>query len=235
MLDSSTRLCFHSVGEFVYVEERLLDADCVGDLCDQVGIAGYVGFLGERVGLLEGFGQAGELARGGGQDIVQPRAVESVKHHVDLRLGDAGLVNVHAVELDEAGLGGPRVELPRSGQQDDTGPAAGVTDRDGIEVGGDERQDAGQAVDRGRETLAMLFPSEAGKARLHNGDMVTPSSFGACMGRIDERLGRIEGRLERIEGVPERWLIVGAALIVVLIVAHIGTPFLNAVLIRIGP
>ena len=68
----------------------------------------------------------------------------------------------------------------------------------------------GALSDRGRQS-----------ARLLNGDRVTPSAFGACMGRIDERL-------ERIEGVPERWLIVGVALIVVLIVAQVGTPFLNA-------
>jgi hypothetical protein len=68
-------------------------------------------------------------------------------------------------------------------------------------------------VDRGREALAVLFPSEAGKVRLLNGDMVTPSAFGACIGRIDERLEGIEGRLDRIERVPERWLVVGVAVL----------------------
>ena len=51
-------------------------------------------------------------------------------------------------------------------------------------------RDVGQAVDRGREALAVLFPTEAGKVRLINGDMVTPSAFGACMGKIDARLDR---------------------------------------------
>ena len=49
-------------------------------------------------------------------------------------------------------------------------------------------RDVSQAVDRGREALAVLYPSEAPKVRLINGDMVTPSAFGACMGKIDERL-----------------------------------------------
>ncbi len=96
--------------------------------------------------------------------------------------------------------------------------------------------------DQGRESLAVLYPSEAPKVRLINGDMVTPSAFGACMGRIDERLeqlgievGGINRRLDRIEGVPERWLVIGVALIVVLIIAQVGTPFLNAALIRAGP
>ena len=42
----------------------------------------------------------------------------------------------------------------------------------------------------------------------------------------------IEERLERIEGVPERWLIVGVVLVALLIVAQVGTPFLNAALIH---
>jgi len=49
-------------------------------------------------------------------------------------------------------------------------------------------RDAEKAVDRGREALAVLFPSEAGKVRLIKGDMVTPGAFDVCMGRIDERL-----------------------------------------------
>ena len=103
-------------------------------------------------------------------------------------------------------------------------------------------QDVGKAVDRGREALAVLFPSEAGKVRLINGDMVTPSAFGACMGKIDERLDAmgvqlvgIEERLERIEAVPQRWLVVGVLLVVLLIVAQVGTPFLNAAVIHAGP
>ena len=96
-----------------------------------------------------------------------------------------------------------------------------------------------QAVDRGREALAVLFPAEAGKVRLLNGDMVTPPAFGACMDEVREtltgvhgRLGRIEERLDRIEGVPERWLVVGVALIIVLIIAKVGTPFLEALVAR---
>jgi hypothetical protein len=103
-------------------------------------------------------------------------------------------------------------------------------------------RDVSQAVDRGREALAVLFPSEAGKVRLLNGDMVTPSAFGDCMERIDERLDAmgaqlvgIEERLDRIEAVPQRWLIVGVVLVAVLIIAQVGTPFLNAALIHLGP
>jgi hypothetical protein len=98
-------------------------------------------------------------------------------------------------------------------------------------------RDVSQAVDRGREALAVLYPSEAPKVRLINGDMVTPSAFGACMGKIDERLDRmgvqlagIEARLDRIEAAPQRWLIVGVVLVALLIVAQVGTPFLNAAL-----
>ena len=77
-------------------------------------------------------------------------------------------------------------------------------------------RDVSQAVDRGREALAVLYPSEAPKVRLINGDMVTPSAFGACMGKIDERLDShgcataqlvgIEERLDRMDGIRERWL-----------------------------
>ena len=77
-------------------------------------------------------------------------------------------------------------------------------------------RDVEQAVDRGREALAVLYPSEAPKVRLINGDMVTPSAFGACMGKIDERLAAmsqgmalltaqlagIEERLDRMDGYP---------------------------------
>ena len=73
-------------------------------------------------------------------------------------------------------------------------------------------RDVGQAVDRGREALAVLYPSEASKVCLINGDMVTPSAFGACIGKIDERLDvmgvqlvGINQRLDRIEAFPQRW------------------------------
>jgi hypothetical protein len=89
-------------------------------------------------------------------------------------------------------------------------------------------RDVSQAVDRGREALAVLFPSKAGKVRLLNGDMVTPAAFGACIGKIDARLDAmgaqlvgIKARLDRIEAAPQRWLIV----------AQVATPFLNAALI----
>ena len=59
-------------------------------------------------------------------------------------------------------------------------------------------QNVSQAVDREREALAVLFASEAGKVRLLNGDMVTPSAFGACMGRIDERLDAVAAELAGI-------------------------------------
>ena len=68
-------------------------------------------------------------------------------------------------------------------------------------------RDVSQAVDRAREALAVLFPSEAGgKVRLINGDMVTPGTFAACMGRIDERL-------DRMDAYPRRWRYVGLLLL----------------------
>jgi hypothetical protein len=94
-------------------------------------------------------------------------------------------------------------------------------------------------VDRDREALAVLFPSEAGKVRLINGDMVTPAAFGVCMGKIDERLDAmgaelvgINQRLDRMDEYPRRWLYVGVLLGVLLIVAQVGTPFLNVALIH---
>jgi hypothetical protein len=103
-------------------------------------------------------------------------------------------------------------------------------------------RDVSQAVDRGREALAGLYPSEAGKVPLLNGDMVTPSAFAACMEKIDARLDRmgaqlvgIEERLDRIEGVPERWLVIGVVLVALLILAQVGTPFLEAALIHMTP
>jgi hypothetical protein len=113
-------------------------------------------------------------------------------------------------------------------------------------------QNVSQAVDRWREALAVLYPSEAPKVRLINGDMVTPGMFDACMGRIDERLEAmsqgmallsqssalltaqlvgIEERLDRMDKYPRRWLYVGLLLGVLLIVAQVGTPFLNAALL----
>jgi hypothetical protein len=100
-------------------------------------------------------------------------------------------------------------------------------------------RDVGQAVDRGREALAVLYPTEAGKVRLLNGDMVTPSAFGVCIGRLDERLDvmgaqlvGINLRLDRMDAYPRRWLYVGLLLALLLIAAQVGTPFLNAALIQ---
>ena len=97
--------------------------------------------------------------------------------------------------------------------------------------------DVERAVERGRESLAVLFPSEAGKVRLINGDMVTPTKFSACMDEVREtlagvegRLGKIEERLARIEGLPQRWAVVMVVLAVALLIAQVGTPFLNAAL-----
>jgi hypothetical protein len=66
-------------------------------------------------------------------------------------------------------------------------------------------RDVSHAVDLGLETLAVLFPSEAGKVRLLNGDMVTPAAFGACMGKIDERLDRMGAQLVGIEERLAGW------------------------------
>lgn len=103
-------------------------------------------------------------------------------------------------------------------------------------------QDIDLAVDRGRESLAVLYPSEASKVRLIDGDMITPARFGVVMedvrGRLvtmDARLLGIESRLTRIEGVPRGWLVVGFILVVALFFAQIGAPFLNAALLYGGP
>ena len=103
-------------------------------------------------------------------------------------------------------------------------------------------RDVGKAVERGREALVVLYPTEAPKVRLLNGDMVTPSAFGACIGKIDERLDAmgaqlvgINQRLDRMDAYPRRWLYVGLLLGVLLIIAQIGTPFLNAALIHLTP
>src|SRR5574343_663875 len=71
--------------------------------------------------------------------------------------------------------------------------------------------DVEQAMERGRESLAILFPGEAQKVRMINGDMVTPAAWNTCMENVrgelatmGERLGRIESRLDLIEGVPKR-------------------------------
>ena len=75
-------------------------------------------------------------------------------------------------------------------------------------------RDVSQAVDRGREALAVLYPSEAPKVRLINGDMVTPSAFGACMGKIDERLDRDGGAVGRDRGAAGSDGQISAALVV---------------------
>ena len=43
----------------------------------------------------------------------------------------------------------------------------------------------------------------------------------------------IEERLDRMDAYPRRWLYVGLLLGVLLIVAQVGTPFLNAALIQV--
>ena len=85
--------------------------------------------------------------------------------------------------------------------------------------------------------LAVLFPSEAGKVRLLNGVKVTPTKFSECMDEVREtlagvegRLGKIEERLARIERLPQRWAVVMVVLAVALLIAQVGTPFLNAAL-----
>ena len=90
--------------------------------------------------------------------------------------------------------------------------------------------------------MEVLYPSEAPKVRLINGDMVTPTKFSACMAEVREtlagvegRLGKIEERLARIEGLPQRWMVVLVVLAVALIIAQVGTPFLNAALVHPGP
>jgi hypothetical protein len=102
--------------------------------------------------------------------------------------------------------------------------------------------DVDLAVERGRESLAVLYPSEAPKVRLINGDMVTPTKFSACMAEVREtlagvegRLGRIEERLARNEEIPRRWAVVAVVLAVALLIAQVGTPFLNAALIHLTP
>jgi hypothetical protein len=83
-----------------------------------------------------------------------------------------------------------------------------------------------------------LFPTEAGNVRLHNGDMVMSGEFDVYMGRIDAlltdlhaQLAGINRRLDRMDAYPRRWLYVGLLLGVLLIVAQVGTPFLNAALL----
>jgi len=106
-------------------------------------------------------------------------------------------------------------------------------------------RDVGQAVVRGREALEVLYPGEALKVRLINGDMVTPLAFLAAMRDVDARLmgmdakaeqhdvyvagqlGQINLRLNQIEGVPRRWFGAGVVLVVILIFAQLGTPFLQ--------
>jgi hypothetical protein len=123
---------------------------------------------------------------------------------------------------------------------------APIDDRAAVEfAGGLSRswrrdRDVRLAVDRGREALAVLFPPEAGKVRLINRDMVTPSTFGACMGKTDERLDAvavelagINQRLDRMDAYPRRWLYVELLLVALLLVAQVGTPFLNAALMHI--
>ena len=104
-------------------------------------------------------------------------------------------------------------------------------------------RDVGQAVDRGREALAVLYPSRGAEGapyqrghgdafrvrRLHGEDRRAVGSSWA------RELVGINQRLDRMDAYPRRWLYVGLLLGVLLIVAQVGTPFLNAALIRIGP
>jgi hypothetical protein len=99
--------------------------------------------------------------------------------------------------------------------------------------------DVGQAVERGREALAVLFPGEARKVRLIDGDGVTPSEFRevvqemrAGLAGLDARMARIEKTLER---GPRAWVAAVFVLLVLLVIAQVGTPFLNAALIHLAP
>jgi hypothetical protein len=107
--------------------------------------------------------------------------------------------------------------------------------------GGRRSGDIHAAVARARESLAVLYPSEARKVRIINGDMVTPTAFNTGMvevrdalASIDTRMTGIETRLERIEAVPERWLVIGIVLAIVLIIAQIATPFIASALRAVG-
>ena len=55
------------------------------------------------------------------------------------------------------------------------------------------------------------------------------------MALLTAQLVGIEERLDRMDAYPRRWLYVGLLLGVLLIVAQVGTPFLNAALIQVGP
>jgi hypothetical protein len=107
--------------------------------------------------------------------------------------------------------------------------------------GGRRKEDVLTALERGRQTLTVLYPGEARKVRLINGDMVSPSAFTTSMSEVrealesvDSRLGGIEGRLTRIEAVPERWLVIGMTLAIILIIAQVATPFIASALRTVG-
>ena len=109
-------------------------------------------------------------------------------------------------------------------------------------TGGKRHNDVAEAVARGRESLAVLYPGEAKKVRLINGDMVTPSVFADNLGDVREalacvnaQLGSLDKRLARIEAVPERWLVIGMVLGIALLLAQLATPFIASTLRSIGP
>ncbi len=101
------------------------------------------------------------------------------------------------------------------------------------------------AVRRAQESLAILYPNEARKVKLINGDMITPARFSGTIDQITVRLGEIqmtlnemEQRFERLEAqlardrVPRGMLILALIILMASLVMQISTPFLNGVLMH---
>lgn len=135
-------------------------------------------------------------------------------------------------------------------------------------TGGRRSADITAAVARGKESLMTLYPDEARKVRLINGDMITPSRFAAQIGAVDDQLASVVKKLEQtnaeqarilaehnvkiaaqldtaqqvtntkldaivqrldvIEALPHRTVTIGLVLLFLLVLAQIGTPFLQA-------
>lgn len=103
-------------------------------------------------------------------------------------------------------------------------------------------RDVAAAVERARESLAVLFPGESRAVKLINGDMITPARFSATVDQISVRLGemgaqmhdvhegvaglntrvaRVEDRLAHMQ-LPSNLMVGILALLALLLVAQVG-------------
>lgn len=97
--------------------------------------------------------------------------------------------------------------------------------------------DVVHAVGRGREALAVLYPSEAHKVKLINGDMASEGEVQRLLmelrKELNARLDVVEGKVDALnDAAHQRQQMVVVVLLAALLVAQVLTPVISAWLMR---